>query len=690
MPKRTGSELEEETDEVKRHNNNPSPKAPISADISTKMDPAQGYTELKRNMEEMKNEIQQSLDALSRMLGEVVITQNATTQATNFQSDFLEEVNEKCVDLQLKATKCERKMDMMSQSITGNETNIASARREIRQNTQDIKERNLVLNGIPELQNEVPLEAAIKFLKNVDDTVCKNDFETAYRMGRNTSKKGASRVLLVKFKFADRKQEFMKKKAAMKSKKKLGKVYCNDDLPEATRKVLQDMRDIASYALKIGYKEAKVSGNKLVIEGKVYHENELSTLPDNIKLENVKTRPIGNGIGFQSRHSYLSNFYACQIRINGKLFTSSEQAYQYQKAVICERDDTALSIKANNDPEEVKKLGDNAETCPEWESKKRAVMKCVVAHKFKQNPKLRAKLEGTRGMDLLECTTNRYWGTGRKLDSPLWNESNNFEGKNELGKILGEIRAALNPPPALNCTTEPNKVKKAEMNIQGVSETTVCLNPNKDSVHQEQQNDKSVSNYDDAIKPEHRPSHGTVPSAKELSSGIKATEIPAPTTNSISKMDDIVAGDEQLAPANLNRVESTVTQNESMELEGVDSVSLSSVFSDCSDNIDTKNLTLSDGRLDLEKIAGWKLHSLNTSRIASLSSRCNSESRKKYEQLIKTQNELSGIDLTTSTPKLTGNISTVNNRKKRKSVQQGHTGGEKGDLNNLLKSMNLI
>lgn len=432
MPKRSGSDLEEEAEEAKRLNNNPSPKARISIEGTRNMDIQQDFTELKRNMEEMKMEFQQSLDALSRKIGEVVITQNATTQATNFQSDFLEEVNDKCVDQQLKTTKIERKMDTMSQAITGNETNIATARREIRQNTQDIKERNLILNGIPESNDEVPLDAAIKFLKNIDATVCKNDFETAYRMGRKSNKKGANRVLLVKFKVAERKQEVMKKKAVMKSKKKLGRVYCNNDLPEATRKVLQDMRDIASYALKIGYREAKVSGNKLVIDGKTYHENELSTLPDNIKLESVKTRPTGNGIGFQSRHSYLSNFYACQVRINGRLFTSSEQAYQYQKAVVCERDDTALSIKSNNDPEEVKKLGDNLDTCPEWEEKKRATLKCVVAHKFKQNPKLKAKLESTSGMNLLECTTSRYWGTGRKLDSPLWNESNDYEGRNEI------------------------------------------------------------------------------------------------------------------------------------------------------------------------------------------------------------------------------------------------------------------
>lgn len=145
-----------------------------------------------------------------------------------------------------------------------------------------------------------------------------------------------------------------------------------------------------------------------MIEGKTYHKNELVLLTNdnNIKLKNVKTRPIGSGLGFQSRNSYLSNFYPCQIRINGRLFVSSEQAFQYHKAVICERDDTALAIKSNKDPEEVKKLGDKLDTCPEWKIKKRALMKRVLAHKFKQNLKIRAKLQSIAGMNLLECTTS--------------------------------------------------------------------------------------------------------------------------------------------------------------------------------------------------------------------------------------------------------------------------------------------
>lgn len=464
----------------------------------------------------------------------------------------------------------------------------------------------------------------------------------------------------------------MRKKAALKSKKQLGKVFCNDDLPEATRKVIQEMRDIASYAIKIGYSDAKVSGNKLFVNGKTYYENDLATLPDNLKLENVKTRPTGTGIGFQSRHSFLSNFYPCHIRINGKLFTSSEQAYQHSKAIVCERDDTALSIKSTNDPEKAKHLGDKLDTCPEWELKKRAVMKCVVAHKFKQNFDLRRKLQNTAGMKCLECTTNRYWGTGRRLDSPLWNESSNYEGRNELGQILEEIRNALDPP-ALNCTAEINRANQNVAPEQKTSTSRLNKSASMDTSYTDDVSKQAALNQPEISAEEIKPK----PSARDLSKSIAPTQIPQ-VGNTATSADKSEA----------NRI-ALPSHGESMDMEGIDSVSLSSVFSDSSDPIDTKNITLSDGRLDLSKLASWKLDSLNSSRIADLSERGSRQSRRKYQEIIQSQNELAGDELSTSTPKC-GNISTVKTRKKRKSLKQGHVGSEKGKLNDLLKEMNLI
>lgn len=74
-------------------------------DPTSKSDILQDLSDLKRNMELMQEEFRDSINSMTKKIGEVVITQNATTQATNFQADFLEEVNEKCAEQQLRHTK---------------------------------------------------------------------------------------------------------------------------------------------------------------------------------------------------------------------------------------------------------------------------------------------------------------------------------------------------------------------------------------------------------------------------------------------------------------------------------------------------------------------------------------------------------------------------------------------------------
>lgn len=132
------------------------------------------------------------------------------------------------------------------------------------------------------------------------------------------------------------------------------------------------------------------------------------------------------------------------------------------------------------------------------------------------------------------------------------------------------------------------------------------------------------------------------------------------------------------------------SNEELMDIEGVDAVSVSSVFSELSDINDVKNLTLEDGSLNLQKIASWTLPSLNTSKLLSLSRKGSKESKDRLRSILKSQNELSGnYDLSTSTPR--GDlISKVQKKRRSNRVKQGHLGGEKTDMTNLLSEMNLI
>lgn len=151
--------------------------------------------------------------------------------------------------------------------------------------------------------------------------------------------------MLIKFKNPQDKQNIMKKKSILKSNKEHNKVFCNDDLPEETRKTRQTLRIIAKHANSLGYKNSRVKGNNLWHEGKQYKEHELTLLPDFLRMENIRTRDVGRGIGFFGKKSFLSNHHPARLCMNEHHFLNSEQAFFYYKGVICGHENTGQDIK---------------------------------------------------------------------------------------------------------------------------------------------------------------------------------------------------------------------------------------------------------------------------------------------------------------------------------------------------------
>jgi ribA/ribD-fused uncharacterized protein len=133
--------------------------------------------------------------------------------------------------------------------------------------------------------------------------------------------------------------------------------------------------------------------------------------------------------GFVGEYRWLSNFYKCRVEWDGRVYTSSEAAYQSGKYPAAERD-----VFTTLDPDPAKKL---SRTKPydtaAWEARKERTMKEVLWAKFSQNPDLAAKLLAT-GERVLEETN--WWG------DKIWGVYQG-EGQNLLGKQLMEVRARL-------------------------------------------------------------------------------------------------------------------------------------------------------------------------------------------------------------------------------------------------------
>ena len=147
------------------------------------------------------------------------------------------------------------------------------------------------------------------------------------------------------------------------------------------------------------------------------------------------------------------NFTRCEITTfdNGlddeTVFTSSEQLFMWYKAIFFNDEETAEKILKSTRPEEARKLGRMVKNYndAEWNKVRVWYMHRVVLQKFTQNEDLRKKLCDPKynGKKFVETAYyDRIWGIG-------YNENDAQEvpeskwGRNELGKILDEVRRML-------------------------------------------------------------------------------------------------------------------------------------------------------------------------------------------------------------------------------------------------------
>lgn len=133
--------------------------------------------------------------------------------------------------------------------------------------------------------------------------------------------------------------------------------------------------------------------------------------------------------GFVAEYRWLSNYHPCPVTYEGRAYGSSEAAYHASKYPAVERDEfTKL------DPDASKKLSRKKGVDQKWwDGRKARVMAEILQAKFAQNPDLAAKLlaTGDRHLEETNWWGDKFWGVFQG------------EGKNELGRILMEIRAQL-------------------------------------------------------------------------------------------------------------------------------------------------------------------------------------------------------------------------------------------------------
>jgi ribA/ribD-fused uncharacterized protein len=152
-----------------------------------------------------------------------------------------------------------------------------------------------------------------------------------------------------------------------------------------------------------------------------------------LKIDILGEREIIKFYRASGQYGFLSNLYKVQLEFEGRLFPTSEHAYQYGK--FKEKVVAEWAMQSPK-PHLLAILAHGLfawDIVKNWSTLKLERMKNVVRAKFNQHPELANKLLETGDAILIENSkTDSYWGIGRKGN-----------GKNMLGKILMETREFL-------------------------------------------------------------------------------------------------------------------------------------------------------------------------------------------------------------------------------------------------------
>ena len=231
--------------------------------------------------------------------------------------------------------------------------------------------------------------------------------------------------------------------AARNTQRKPDKVYINEDLPYEAKKKRADIRSVAKHAKSQGA-HVKLQGDKVTINSATYTQDTLNRIPVRYSLSAARTVAVNSEtIAFYSKYSYLSNFALVNFKFQDEEYSYAEQCYQVLCAKHAGHDDLVEKLMGEHDGIKLKRLGSGVTLPPnsDWSEKKEKLMFDIVLAKFVQNPDIMAKLKATETRNLVEATSDGFWGAAAGLTSIELN-TNTWKGLNKLARILIRVRSS--------------------------------------------------------------------------------------------------------------------------------------------------------------------------------------------------------------------------------------------------------
>lgn len=333
-------------------------------------------------------------------------------------------------------------------------------------------------------------------LNVTQDDINAQSLDMVYRIGKFHKKADKPRNILVSLvRYADR-QKIMHAKALLKYDTL--DYYVNEDLSAESRVHRATMKQLVKSAKELDY-DAKISGNKLIIDGDSYDSNDFDIIPGCILRNCRQEKHFQDGIAYKGERSAYSNFFFQPFILGGKKFISVEQNFQFAKAKYFGYHSIFRKIMCTANPFDIKTLGRRIENVlsqseiDEWDEQAYEHLYDAVYAKFSQNRSLCLDLLGTEDRRLMEATTDFTYGCGIDLSSNKW-EDGTWTGENLAGCVVMDVRDQLKEEgfeEALNSPSRSNMVSSE------YTQTTPCSPPVTSSNHRSLAGGTSSSGYAD-------------------------------------------------------------------------------------------------------------------------------------------------------------------------------------------------
>ncbi len=191
-----------------------------------------------------------------------------------------------------------------------------------------------------------------------------------------------------------------------------------------------------------GKNNVKLKENRLTIKGVEYTDQNLYSLPNCLRPENVAIKETEQVVFFYGPATYLSNFSYTPFKIGSLTFISSEQYIQHQKAMYFRDTRSAKAIMTLHDPIEIKRKGDSIIGLDQqkWVRVCQEQITPGIIAKFQQcQPACDALLAtGTKDLAYANATDHLY-GIGLSIRDPCILDKKKW-GMNVMGNILKNVR----------------------------------------------------------------------------------------------------------------------------------------------------------------------------------------------------------------------------------------------------------